>query len=60
MNRREREVLPRLGEGRSDTDVARRPGAAEATVKTHVSRLPAGPEPRGRAQAAAPVGELGA
>lgn len=57
--RREREVLMRLGEGMSDAEIAARLDMAEATAKTHVSRLPAKPELRSRVQAAVPAQELG-
>ena len=39
LTRREREVLRRLGEGLTNAQIAIRLGMAEATVKTHVSRL---------------------
>jgi DNA-binding NarL/FixJ family response regulator len=56
---REREVLSRLGEGLSNAEIADRLGMAEATVKTHVSRLLAKLELRSRAQAAVLVRDLG-
>lgn len=52
-------MLSRLGEGLSNTDVAIRLDMTEATVKTHVSRLPGRPGLRSRAQAAVPTQELG-
>ncbi|SCF84377.1 regulatory protein, luxR family [Streptomyces sp. MnatMP-M17] len=39
LSRREREVLSCLGEGLSNAQIAVRLTMAEATVKTHVSRL---------------------
>jgi DNA-binding NarL/FixJ family response regulator len=57
--RREREVLVCLGEGVSDAGVSARLDRAEATAKTHVSRLPAKPEMHSRVQAAVPAQELG-
>ncbi|WP_326687913.1 MULTISPECIES: response regulator transcription factor [unclassified Streptomyces] len=59
LTRREREVLGCLGEGLSNADVARRLSMAEATVKTHVSRLLAKLELRSRTQAAVLAQELG-
>ncbi|MHC5905097.1 response regulator [Streptomyces sp. S6] len=59
LTRREREVLSCLGEGLSNADVARRLDMAEATVKTHVSRLLAKLELRSRVQAAVLAQELG-
>ncbi|WP_275462920.1 response regulator [Streptomyces noursei] len=56
---REREVLGCLGEGLSNADVAVRLAMAEATVKTHVSRLLAKLELRSRLQAAVLARELG-
>ncbi|MEU7635665.1 MULTISPECIES: response regulator [unclassified Streptomyces] len=56
---REREVLGCLGEGLSNADVALRLAMAEATVKTHVSRLLAKLELRSRLQAAVLAQELG-
>ncbi|WP_030223836.1 response regulator [Streptomyces sp. NRRL WC-3626] len=59
LTRREREVLSCLGEGLSNADVAERLQMAEATVKTHVSRLLAKLELRSRVQAAVLAQELG-
>ncbi|AXI88791.1 response regulator transcription factor [Actinospica acidiphila] len=59
LTRREREVLSCLGEGLSNAAVAERLDMAEATVKTHVSRLLAKLELRSRVQAAVLAQELG-
>ncbi|MEU4209019.1 response regulator transcription factor [Streptomyces sp. NPDC026206] len=59
LTRREREVLARLGEGMSNAEIGERLGMAEATVKTHVSRLLGKLELRSRLQAAVLARELG-
>ncbi|MER7741516.1 response regulator transcription factor [Streptomyces sp. NPDC096538] len=59
LTRREREVLSCLGEGLSNAAIARHLDMAEATVKTHVSRLLGKLELRSRVQAAVLAQELG-
>ncbi|MFF7548607.1 response regulator [Streptomyces canus] len=59
LTRRGREVLSCLGEGLSNAAIAGRLDMAEATVKTHVSRLLGKLELRSRVQAAVLAQELG-
>ncbi|WP_327416474.1 response regulator transcription factor [Streptomyces sp. NBC_01233] len=56
---REREVLSALGEGLSNAEIAVRLEMAEATAKTHVSRLLGKLDLRSRLQAAVLAQELG-
>lgn len=59
LTRREREVLSCLGQGLSNASIAVRLDMAEATVKTHVSRVLGKLSLRSRVQAAVLAQELG-
>ncbi|MCZ2524254.1 MULTISPECIES: response regulator transcription factor [Streptomyces] len=59
LTRREREVLACVGEGMSNAEIASHLGMAEATTKTHVSRMLGKLGLRSRVQAAVLAQELG-
>ncbi|MFF7632842.1 response regulator [Kitasatospora sp. NPDC008050] len=59
LTQREREVLAAIGAGLSNGQIARRLVMAEATTKTHVSRILAKLELRSRVQAAILAQDLG-
>lgn len=59
LTERETEVLVGVGEGLSNQEIARKLGIAEATVKTHVSRMLTKLDLRSRVQAAVLAQEAG-